>query len=79
MINSNMRAGIPPEKHDSVLTHYGDALKYRKELSMDDKNLEHLFLVDKEDFIRFKGKGYAEKKKIKKILKISEQGCHKKQ
>jgi hypothetical protein len=78
MIDSGMRAGIPGEKHDNVLTHYGDTSAYRETLSMDDKRLGYVFLIDKEGIIRFEGKGYAHKKDIEEMLRIAGQRCQEK-
>jgi hypothetical protein len=59
MIDSGMRGGIPAEKHDNVVTFYGDYSGYQKILGMEDTNLAYVFLLDPKGIIRWKGQGYA--------------------
>jgi hypothetical protein len=59
MIDSGMRGGIPAEKHDNVVTFYGDYSGYQKILGMEDTNLAYVFLLHPKGIIRWKGQGYA--------------------
>lgn len=59
VIDSGMRGGIPDEKHKNVMTFYGDYKNYRRQLSMYNKNLAYVFLLDPDGIIRWAGKGYS--------------------
>ena len=48
MIDSGMRGGIPVEKHDNVVTFYGDYSGYQEALGMENTNLAYVFLLDPE-------------------------------
>jgi hypothetical protein len=43
MIDSGMKRGIPIEKHDNVVTFYGDYSSYQEALGMGDINLAYVF------------------------------------
>lgn len=59
VIDSGMRGGIPVDKHDNVVTFYGDYSGYQKILGMEDTNLAYVFLLDPKGIIHWKGQGYA--------------------
>jgi hypothetical protein len=68
MIDSGMRGGIPVEKHDSVVTFYGDYSDYQEALGMENTNLAYVFLLDPEGIVRWKGKGYASPETEKELI-----------
>lgn len=72
VIDSGMRGGISVEKHDNVVTFYGDYSGYRKTLGIGDTNLAYVFLLDQKGIIRWKGKGYARPETEKEFLEIVE-------
>jgi len=74
-IDEGMRSGIPDEKHDYVVTYYGDASKFREKLGMDDKNLGYVFLLDEDGNILFKGEGYADEEGKERMLKKVKNTC----
>ncbi|MFO7992036.1 MAG: hypothetical protein R6U61_07075 [Thermoplasmata archaeon] len=74
-IDGGMRAGIPEEKHDYVVTYYGDTSEFRKELGMDDKNLAYIFLIDGDGYILFQGSGYPNEEEKKELLKVVKKSC----
>ncbi len=67
-IDDGMRRGIPEEKHKNVVTYYGDTGEYRRILSMDDKSLGYVFLLDRDGFIRWRGQGFATVEGIKEMI-----------
>lgn len=71
MIDSGMRGGIPVEKHDYVVTFYGDYSGYQKTLGMENTNLAYVFLLDTEGIVRWKGEGYASPETEKELLSIA--------
>jgi hypothetical protein len=71
-IDGGMRAGIPNEKHKSVLTHYGNYKAYTSYLLIDNLNNGHVFLLDREGLIRFRGMGFASEKDIIEMIQIAE-------
>ena len=71
MIDSGMRGGIPVEKHDNVLTFYGDYSKYQKALGMENTNLAYVFLLDRKGILRWKGQGYASPEAEKELIKTA--------
>ena len=68
MIDSGMRGGIPVEKHDNVITFYGDYSGYQEALGMENTNLAYVFLLDPEGTVRWKGQGYASPETKKELL-----------
>jgi hypothetical protein len=68
MIDSGMRVGIPVERHDRVVTFYGDYSGYQKVLEMENTNLIYVFLLDQEGVIRWKGKGHSNTETEKEFL-----------
>ncbi len=71
MIDGGMRSGIPPEKHDYVITSYGSAAAYREILGMEDRSLAYLFLLDRDGVIRWEGKGFADSDGMSRLLKTA--------
>lgn len=59
MIDSGMRGGIPTEKHDNVITFYGDYSGYQEALEMEDTQSAYVFLLDRKGIIRWRGQGHA--------------------
>jgi len=57
MIDSGMKRGIPIEKHDNVVTFYGDYSSYQEALGMEDINLAYIFLLDKKGIVRWSWHG----------------------
>ncbi|RXA16490.1 hypothetical protein EQO05_13870 [Methanosarcina sp. MSH10X1] len=72
VIDSGMRGGIPVEKHDNVVTFYGDYSGYQKSLGIEDTNLAYVFLLDQKGIIRWKGKGHARPDTERKLLESAE-------
>ena len=68
MIDSGMRGGIPVEKHDNVVTFYGDYSGYQETLGMENTNLAYVFLLDPEGIVRWKGQGYSSPETEKELL-----------
>jgi len=74
-IDRGMKSGIPEEKHDKVVTHYGDASEVKKKLEIEDENLGYVFLLDKYGRILYKGEGYADKKGKEELLEHVKMVC----
>ncbi len=68
MIDSGMRGGIPAEKHDNVVTFYGDYSGYQEALGMENTNFAYVFLLDRKGIIRWKGHGYANPEAEKELI-----------
>jgi len=71
VIDSGMRGGIPVEKHDNVVTFYGDYSGYQKTLGIEDTNLAYVFLLDPKGIIRWKGHGYASPEAEKELIEVA--------
>jgi ATPase complex subunit ATP10 len=71
MIDGGMRAGIPQEKHEHVVTMYGDVEKYIKALNLD-LRMGYAFLLDREGIIRFQGQGFATPETLKELFETAE-------
>ena len=71
-IDGGMRAGITTEKHPNVLTHYGNYRDYTSYLLIDNLNNGHVFLLDREGLIRFRGMGFASEKDIIEMIQVAE-------
>ncbi|MEF8874852.1 MAG: hypothetical protein V5A88_09335 [Candidatus Thermoplasmatota archaeon] len=74
-IDSGMKSGIPQEKHDSVVTHYGGISEFKKKLDIEDKSLGYVFLLDEDGRVMFKGEGYADEEGKEELLKNVEKIC----
>jgi hypothetical protein len=59
IVDSGMRSGIPVEKHDNVVTFYGDYTGYQEALGMVNTKLAYVFVLDKKGIVRWRGQGYA--------------------
>jgi len=59
------------EKHDNVVTFYGDYSGYQEALGMEDTNLAYVFLLDRKGIVRWKGQGYASSEAEKELLKAA--------
>jgi hypothetical protein len=71
MIDSGMRGGIPVDKHDNVVTFYGNYSGYRQALGMEDTNFAYIFLLDHEGIIRWTGKGYSRPENVKELIETA--------
>lgn len=71
MIDSGMRGGIPVEKHDNVITFYGDYSGYQETLEMEDTQSAYVFLLDRRGVIRWKGQGYATLEAEKELIEAA--------
>jgi hypothetical protein len=71
MIDSGMRSGIPKEKHDNVVTYYGNIEKYTKALQIDPRS-GHVFLLDREGIIRWQARGFATDETLKELFDLAE-------
>lgn len=76
MIDGGMRSGIPPGKHDYVITWYGSAATYREALGMEDRSLAYIFLLDRDGIIRWEGKGFADSDGLALLLKTASALMH---
>ncbi len=47
------------EKHDNVITFYGDYSNYKEDLGIGDINFAYVFLLDKKGIVRWCGHAYA--------------------
>ncbi len=72
-IDGGMRMGIPEKKHGHVITYYGDISMYLSSLQIQDLSLAYAFLLDKEGYIIYQGKGVATPEQIKNMLKLAAQ------
>jgi hypothetical protein len=59
-IERGMRSGIAVDRHPFVIPYYGDRKPYVLALDIDDPALVHLFLLDRQGNIRWKGSGPLE-------------------
>lgn len=71
LIDSGMRGGIPVEKHDNVVTFYGNYSGYQKALGMQDTNLAYVFLLDTRGVVRWTGQGYASPDNVKELIETA--------
>lgn len=74
-IDEGMKAGIPNEKHDHVVTYYGDTSEFRKELGIDDKSLAYVYLLDENGKILWSGKGFADEEGIENMAENLKKVC----
>lgn len=70
-IDSGMRGGIPAEKHNNVITFYGDYSEYQQVLGMENPNFAYVFLLDRQGTIRWKGQKYAEPETEKALIETA--------
>lgn len=71
VIDNGMRAGIPHNKHDHVVTMYGDVKKYLNELDLDSRT-GYAFLLDKVGIIRWQGRGYSTPQSLRELFELAE-------
>ncbi len=74
-IDGGMKSGIPEEKQDSVLTHYGDASEFKKELEIEGESPGYVFLLDEDGRIVFKGEGHADEEGKEEFLEKVKMAC----
>ena len=70
-IDSGMRAGIPHEKHDHVITYYGATDSIRAHLGIESTQLGYVYLVNQQGIIEWAGKGYATDDEIAALLAVA--------
>jgi len=69
MINGGMAQGTPEALHRFVVPFYGDTRSYAREMEMDTKeNHVFLYLLDREGFIRWEGRGAASEAGLEELL-----------
>jgi hypothetical protein len=73
MIDAGMRSGIPPDRHDYVMTYYGNADAFRRILAMDDRTLAYLYLLDREGRIRWEARGSATAAGLEALVRAIEE------
>jgi hypothetical protein len=71
IIDTGMRSGIPVEKHDNVVTFYGDYSSYQESLGMEDTNFAYIFLLDKKGIVRWRGQGYSNTETEKELIETA--------
>lgn len=71
MIDGGMRAGIPPEQHDYVVTYYGDATVFKEALSIEDTSYAYVYLLDRSGVIRWQNRGYATDPAVEKLIQVA--------
>ncbi|HOI12633.1 MAG TPA: hypothetical protein PLG75_02170 [Methanoculleus sp.] len=58
-IRQGLAGGVPPEKHDQVLTVPDDIERCRRAYGIDDPSLAHIYLLDGRGIIRWMERGTA--------------------
>jgi len=71
MIDGGMRAGILPERHDYVVTFYGDATGFKEALSIEDTSYAYVFLLDRSGVVRWQDSGYATDARVDDMLRLA--------
>ncbi len=71
IIDGGMRAGLPKDKYDHVVTMYGDVKKYVNALHLDPQ-YGYAFLLDQEGIIRWQGQGFANSEALAKLFEVAE-------
>jgi len=71
IIDSGMRGGVSIEKHDNVVTFYGDYSGYQKALEMKNTNFAYVFLLDRKGIIRWDGDGYSKPEVEKELFETA--------
>lgn len=71
VIDGGMRAGIPPGKHDTVVTSYGDATAFKEALAIEDTRSAYVYLLDRSGVIRWQGSGYATDAAVDAMLQMA--------
>lgn len=74
-IDRGMRSGIPEERYDKVITHYGDVTDVKEKLEIEDVNLGYVFLLDQDGRVLFKGEGHADEEGKEKLLEYIKVVC----
>ena len=72
MIDGGMRSGIPVGRHEFVMTRYGNGAAYREALGMDDRSLADLFIPDRDGYIGWEGRGFADSAGVSALLQTAE-------
>ena len=68
IIDSGMRSGIPPEKHNKVASFYGDKKKYMEELGIYDLRRAYVYLLDENGEIVFAANGEPKDSHLSEVL-----------
>jgi len=72
-IDGGMRMGIPEKKHEHVVTYYGNISHYLSVLKIQDLSVAYAFLLDKQGYIIWQGKGFASPQQIQNMLHLAKQ------
>lgn len=70
IIDSGMRSGIPPGRHDQVASFYGDKKRYMEKLGIYDLRRTYVYLIDKQGEILFKTSGEPKEAHLKQLLSL---------
>jgi ATPase complex subunit ATP10 len=71
VIDGGMRSGIPKNKHNHVVTMYGDTKRYKNELGLETR-YGYAFLLDKEGVIQWQGRGTSTPESLKELFELAE-------
>ena len=71
MIDGGMRAGIPVEQHDYVVTYYGDATVFKEALSIEDTSYAYVYLLGRSGAIRWQNRGYATDSTVEELIQLA--------
>lgn len=74
-IDEGMKSGIPKEKHDNVITHYGDVSEFKEKLEIENENSSFIFLLNEDGQIMFKGEGTPDEESKEEFLKKVKKAC----
>ncbi|MFP4376081.1 MAG: hypothetical protein ACLFP4_03470 [Spirochaetales bacterium] len=67
-IDSGMRSGIPPHRHDHVATYYGNTQRVQDALSIDDLDTAYAYVIDEDGKVHFHDSGWASPEKISRAF-----------
>ncbi len=70
-IDGGMRSGIPEAMHDHVVTVYGGADSFRKQMGIDDVHGAYAWLLDREGNIIWHGRGMADAASREKLFSLT--------
>lgn len=71
-INDGMRSGTSIQKHENIITYYGNYDYYTSYLLIDNLDTGYVFLLDRENIIRYRDIGFTSEKEIENMLRIAE-------
>ncbi len=70
-IHQGLRGGVPPAKHDLVLTIPGDIERCRRAYGIDDPSLAYIYLLDGRGIIRWMEKGTTTPESLGNLLDMA--------